>query len=242
MTATAARIVIIGANGAIGAALIDCYLQAQPEAQILACSRQPLVVAPNNISWHHFDVTDESSIAAAAAQSAAAGPLDRIIICTGLLHDAANAPEKSLQALDPVWLRQSFEVNTIGPALVFKHFLRLLRRDERAVCAALSARVGSISDNRLGGWYSYRAAKAALNMLIATAAIELRRSHPQALLIGLHPGTVDSALSAPFQGRLRPGQLQTPQQAAGKLRQVIETADVSTSGCCLAWDGSVIPP
>lgn len=236
------RIIIIGANGAIGAALVDCYRQSQPEAQILACSRQPLLATPDNVSWHSIDVTDESSIATAAAQAAVEGPLDRIVICTGLLHEGVNGPEKSLQALDPAWLQRSFQINTIGPALVFKHFLRLLRRDDRAVCAALSARVGSIGDNRLGGWYSYRAAKAALNMLIATAAIELRRSHPQALVIGLHPGTVDSPLSAPFQGRLQPGQLQSPQQAASHLLQVIETADLAQSGRCLAWDGSTITP
>ncbi len=236
------RIAILGAHGAIGAALIACYRQSQPQAQILACSRRPLVSLGDNTSWHSIDVAEESSIAAAALWAAAEGPLDRIVICTGLLHDADHTPEKSLQALDPAWLRQSFEINAIGPALVFKHFLRLLQRDERAVCAALSARVGSIGDNRLGGWYSYRASKAALNMLIATAAVELRRSHPQALVIGLHPGTVDSALSAPFQGRLQPGQLQTPEQAASKLRQVIETADISRSGSCLAWDGSIIPP
>jgi NAD(P)-dependent dehydrogenase (short-subunit alcohol dehydrogenase family) len=184
---------------------------------------------------------DERSIAAAAAQAAAQGPLDRVVICTGMLHGSGQRPEKSLRELDAAWLQHNFAVNSIGPALVLKHFLPLLRRDERAVCAALSARVGSISDNRLGGWYSYRASKAALNMLIATAAIELKRTHPRALLLGLHPGTVDSRLSAPFQTNVREGQLQSPAQAAGQLRQVIENADPALSGRCLAWDGSVVP-
>jgi len=235
------RIVIIGANGAIGAALVDCYRQAAPASWLLVCSREPLTDLPAHGQWAALDLLDERSIAAAAAQAAAQGPLDRVVICTGMLHGSGQRPEKSLRELDAAWLQHNFAVNSIGPALVLKHFLPLLRRDERAVCAALSARVGSISDNRLGGWYSYRASKAALNMLIATAAIELKRTHPRALLLGLHPGTVDSRLSAPFQTNVREGQLQSPAQAAEQLRQVIENADPALSGRCLAWDGSVVP-
>jgi len=235
------RVVIIGAGGAIGAALVQSYLQLDPPAQVLACSRQPLPLSSAAADWMALDLLDERSIAAAAAHAAAPGPLDRILICSGLLHDAERRPEKSLRELDAAWLQRNFAINSIGPALVLKHFLPLLRRDERAVCAALSARVGSIGDNRLGGWYSYRASKAALNMLIATAAIELKRTHPKALLIGLHPGTVDSPLSAPYQTNLREGQLQTPLQAAAQLLQVVESADAGLSGRCLAWDGSVVP-
>lgn len=235
------RVAIIGASGAIGTALALAYRQAEPAASILACSRKPVPDLPPAIAWAALDLLDEHSIAAAAAHAAAAGPLDRILVCTGLLHASGQRPEKSLGELDAAWLQHNFAVNSIGPALVMKHFLPLLRRDERAVCAVLSARVGSISDNRLGGWYSYRASKAALNMLIATAAIELRRTHPRALLIGLHPGTVDSPLSAPFQANLRDGQLQSPQQAAAHLLQVVESADPALSGRCLAWDGSVVP-
>lgn len=241
MPVTPLRVVIIGAGGAIGAALLQCYRELEPPAQILACSRQPLPASTPDDDWQALDLLDERSIAAAAAHAAVQGPLDRVLICSGLLHDAERRPEKSLRELDATWLQRNFAVNSIGPALVLKHFLPLLRRDERAVCAALSARVGSISDNRLGGWYSYRASKAALNMLIATAAIELKRTHPKALVIGLHPGTVDSRLSGPFQTHLREGQLQTPQQAATQLLQVIEGAAVAHSGHCLAWDGSVVP-
>jgi NAD(P)-dependent dehydrogenase (short-subunit alcohol dehydrogenase family) len=235
------RVVIIGAGGAIGAALVQSYLQLAPPAQVLACSRQPLPLSSAAADWMALDLLDERSIAAAAAHAAAPGPVDRILICSGLLHDAERRPEKSLRELDAAWLQRNFAINSIGPALVLKHFLPVLRRDERAVCAALSARVGSIGDNRLGGWYSYRASKAALNMLIATAAIELKRTHPKALLIGLHPGTVDSPLSAPYQTNLREGQLQTPLQAAAQLLQVVESADAGLSGRCLAWDGSVVP-
>ncbi len=225
------RIAIIGAGGAIGGALLQCYRQAQPEASILAYSRTAAAAATPQLQWQALDLLDERSIAAAAAHAAAGG----------LLHAPGRRPEKSLRELDPAWLQHNFLVNSVGPALLLKHFLPLLRRDERAVFAALSARVGSISDNRLGGWYSYRASKAALNMLVATAAIELKRTHPRALLIGLHPGTVDSRLSAPFQTQLRAGQLQTPQQAAAHLHRVIESADAALSGHCLAWDGSVVP-
>ena len=235
------RVVIIGAGGAIGAALVQSYLQLAPPAQVLACSRQPLPLSSAAADWMALDLLDERSIAAAAAHAAAPGPVDRILICSGLLHDAERRPEKSLRELDAAWLQRNLAINSIGPALVLKHFLPVLRRDERAVCAALSARVGSIGDNRLGGWYSYRASKAALNMLIATAAIELKRTHPKALLIGLHPGTVDSPLSAPYQTNLREGQLQTPLQAAAQLLQVVESADAGLSGRCLAWDGSVVP-
>lgn len=235
------RIAIIGAGGAIGGALLQRYRQAQPEASILAYSRTAAAAATPPLQWQALDLLDERSIAAAAAHAAAGGPLDRVLVCTGLLHAPGRRPEKSLRELDAAWLQHNFLVNSVGPALLLKHFLPLLRRDERAVFAALSARVGSISDNRLGGWYSYRASKAALNMLIATTAIELKRTHPRALLIGLHPGTVDSRLSAPFQTQLRAGQLQTPQQAAAHLHRVIESADAALSGHCLAWDGSVVP-
>lgn len=241
MSVAPLRIAVIGANGAIGAALLQQYLQAQAPAQVLACSRQPIVGLSPAVDWCALDLLDESSISAAATRAAAQGALDRILICSGLLHDAERRPEKSLRELDAEWMQRNFAVNSIGPALILKHFLPLLRRDARAVCAALSARVGSISDNRLGGWYSYRGSKAALNMLLATAAIELKRTHPRALVIGLHPGTVDSRLSAPFRSNVREGQLQSPEQAAMHLLQVIESADPGLSGRCLAWDGSVIP-
>jgi NAD(P)-dependent dehydrogenase (short-subunit alcohol dehydrogenase family) len=238
---TPLRVAVIGAGGAIGSALMQCYRELQIPAQLLACSRQRAPLAGPGDDWQPLDLLDESSIAAAATHAAAQGPLDRLLICSGVLHDAQRRPEKALRELDADWLQHVFAVNTIGPALVLKHFLPLLRRDERAVCAALSARVGSISDNRLGGWYSYRASKAALNMLITSAAIELKRTHPKAVVIGLHPGTVDSRLSAPFQAALREGQLQTPAQAAARLLKVIESADAANTGRCLAWDGSVVP-
>jgi NAD(P)-dependent dehydrogenase (short-subunit alcohol dehydrogenase family) len=135
-----------------------------------------------------------------------------------------------------------FAVNTIGPALVAKHFLPLLPRRGRSAFAAISARVGSIGDNRLGGWHSYRASKAALNMLLRNFAIELARRAPDAVCIGLHPGTVDTALSAPFRSRVAPDRLFTPARSAGHLLRVIEQATVADNGHVLAWDGARIPP
>ncbi|MEY4642289.1 MAG: hypothetical protein RLZZ227_2283 [Pseudomonadota bacterium] len=235
------RVVIVGASGAIGEALARQYLASDTPVQLIACSRQPVFAHEAAVDWRRLDLSDEDSIAGVARYLGEQGPVDRVIICTGVLHAGDRQPEKSLQALAPAWLRYSFEINAIGPALLLKHFLPLLRADTRSVCAALSARVGSISDNRLGGWYSYRAAKAALNMLITTAAIELKRRNPQAVLVGLHPGTVDSGLSKPFQARLKPGQLQSPEQAALALMRVIESASSTDSGRCLSYDGSVLP-
>ncbi|MBE7219847.1 MAG: SDR family oxidoreductase, partial [Caulobacteraceae bacterium] len=161
---------------------------------------------------------------------------------TGLLHEGARGPERALKALDPAWLARSFALNTIGPALAFKHFAPLLPRQGRSVIGALSARVGSISDNRAGGWYGYRASKAALNMIIRCAAIEIARSRPEALCVGLHPGTVDSGLSQPFQSGVAPGKLFTPAHAAERLLAVVDGLDAAASGRCFAWDGAEIPP
>jgi NAD(P)-dependent dehydrogenase (short-subunit alcohol dehydrogenase family) len=237
----AMTIAIVGASGAIGAALADRYRQQFADARILRYARRSNAAEGDDADCMRLDLLDEASISAAAGHAAAAAPLDRLLVCTGVLHEGERKPEKTLRELDAAWLQHNFAVNSIGPALVLKHFLPLLRRDGPAVVALLSARVGSIGDNRLGGWYSYRASKAALNMLIATAAIELRRTHAKAALVGLHPGTVDSALSAPFQTRLREGQLQAPAEAAAHLLQVIEAATPQQSGRCLAWDGSVVP-
>ena len=198
--------VVIGAQGGIGAALADA----------LAAGGQP-VLRLGRTTTPRLDLLDEASIAAAAA---VAGPGLRLVIdATGFLHDDAFRPEKSLRQLDPAHLAHSFAINATGPALLMKHFLPLLSREGPAVFATLSARVGSISDNRLGGWHAYRAAKAALNQLMRTAAIELARTRPLAVCVALHPGTVDTGLSAPF---AKTGlDVQTPAQAAARLLEVI---------------------
>jgi NAD(P)-dependent dehydrogenase (short-subunit alcohol dehydrogenase family) len=183
-----------------------------------------------------LDLLNEASIAGAAG-SCGAG-LTLVIDATGFLHDAEFRPEKSLREVDPVHLARSFALNATGPALLMKHFLPLLARDERAVFATLSARVGSISDNRLGGWYAYRASKAALNQLVRTAAIELARTRPLALCVALHPGTVDTGLSGPF---AKAGlDVVRPAAAAARLLRVIAGLDVGRTGTLVDQDGVTV--
>lgn len=236
------RAAIIGASGGIGGALLAGLAERHGGQGCYALARNPLAVTDG--LWHTLllDLRDEASIAAAARQIAADGPLDLVLVATGVLTLAdGTGPEKGLRALDPAAMAEAYAVNAIGPALVAKHFLPLLARDRRGVFAALSARVGSISDNRLGGWHSYRAAKAALNMLVRGAAIELARSHRHAIAVTLHPGTVDTGLSAPFQRGVAPGKLFSPEQSAGYLLDVLDGLTVADSGHCFAWDGARIP-
>ena len=183
------RALVVGASGAIGSAFVRALQQDPACQQVLSLSRA---------SHPGFDMQDEASIASAAAELAQAAPLHLIVDATGALTIDGHGPEKSLNALHTEPLLQSLAVNAVGPALLFKHLLPLLDTTQRTVYAKLSARVGSITDNRKGGWYSYRAAKAALNMLLHTAAIEAARKRPQLVVAALQPGTVASALSQPF--------------------------------------------
>lgn len=225
------RAAVIGASGGIGGALVAA-LEASG-AEVHALSRAGPVPV---------DITDEASIAAAAQTVARAGPLDLAIVATGLLHGGAVAPEKSVRQLEADTLAAYFAVNTIGPALVAKHFLPLLHKHERGVFAALSARVGSIGDNRLGGWHGYRASKAALNMMIATLAIELARTRPEAICVGVHPGTVATGLSAPFQSGVAADRLFSPERSAAHILEVLAALNPADSGGCFAWDGARIAP
>ena len=181
--------VVFGASGGIGGALVEAIQAAEKFEHVVALSRS---ASPS------IDLLDEASLERAAAFAADRGELRLVIDATGFLHDDRQGPEKSWRQLDAVKLARSFALNAIGPALIMKHVLPKLARSGKAVFATLSARVGSIGDNRLGGWYSYRASKAALNQLVRTAAVELARRSPDALCIALHPGTVATALSAPF--------------------------------------------
>lgn len=218
--------VIIGASGGIGAALA-----AQLEAD-------PAVTTVTRLARPALDLTNPASIAAAAA--GLTSPPDLVICATGLLHAEGVAPERALRELDAATMAQSFAVNAIGPALVAQAFLPLMPRDRRTVFAALSARVGSISDNRLGGWHSYRAAKAALNQLIRTIAIEHARRWPEAVVAALHPGTVDTGLSKPFQRSAK--SLFTPDVSAGHLLDVIDALAPAQTGRVFDWQGKEIAP
>lgn len=217
---------MIGASGGIGAALADA----------LEAKHRP-VIRIGRATNPKLELEDEGSIASAAA---AIGPnLGLVIDATGFLHSEKFRPEKSWRQLDPKHLAYSFAINAIGPALIMKHFLPLLARDERAVFATLSARVGSISDNHLGGWFSYRASKAALNQLVRTAAIELARTCKQAVCVALHPGTVSTRLSEPF---AKAGlQVQTPSQAAAQLVAVIDALTAQQTGLVFDHRGAQIP-
>lgn len=232
---------MFGANGGIGAALVRQLAASGQYAAVYAGARGALEDPPASVHTFQFDLTDEASIAAAAA--AIVCPPALVIVATGVLHDSNRsiAPEKSWRALDGATMAQVLAINTIGPALIAKHLLPRLPRTGRAVFAALSARVGSIGDNRLGGWHAYRASKAALNMLVANFGIELARSHPQAIAAALHPGTVFSALSAPFRQSTPDNPLFTPEQAAGHLLGVIEGLTPADSGGLFAWDGQRLP-
>ncbi len=223
------RAAVIGASGAIGAALVRA-LQADPR-----CAR---VHALSRGGTPALDLADENSLAAAAARLRADGPLHLLVCATGVLPLGPRSPEKRLADLDPATLAQVLAVNTIGPALVLKHFHALLPLKERGLFAVLSARVGSIGDNRKGGWYGYRASKAALNQLLHTAAIEVARQRPLAVLAALHPGTVKSALSAPIIGD---AEASTPDAAARHLLTVLDGLSATQSGGFFAWDGTVIP-
>lgn len=221
--------VVVGASGGLGDALATTLEADASAGRVHRFGRS---------RGAFLDLLDEGSIAAAAA---ATDQPRLVIVATGLLHDGGLQPEKRLADLDPERLARTFAVNTIGPALLLKHFGPKLPRDGKSVIAVLTARVGSIADNRKGGWYGYRASKAAANQLVRTAAIELAVRRPDCACVALHPGTVDTALSAPFQRGVPEGQLFTPDAAAARLLSVIDGLTGADTGRFFAWDGQEIP-
>lgn len=247
--AAGSRAMVFGATGALGAAFVAALEQDPRIARVYAVARRPPTQDPaqgpaasGKLRWLTFDLQDEPSVAAAVATAAADGPLDLVIVATGVLHDGARLqPEKTWRSLTPAALHEAFAVNAMGPALIAKHALGQLARDRKSVFAALSARVGSIEDNRLGGWHAYRTSKAALHMLLRGLAIELRVRNPGALCVALHPGTVDSDLSRPFQAGVAPEKLFTAEFSASKLLGVLDALRPTDSGRAWAWDGSPIP-
>ncbi len=227
----ALRVLVWGASGGIGGAFVAA-LEANPRvATVMAASRK--AASP----WR-FDLEDEASIAAVAQAAAAEGPLDLVLVATGVL---LPNPEKSWRQLDSSVLSRAYAINAIGPALIAKHTLGLLRRDAKSAFACISARVGSIEDNRLGGWHAYRASKAALDMLIRNLSIELRQRNPQALCVALHPGTVDTALSRPFQSAVDPSKLQTPADSVQQMLTTLDALGPADTGKLWAYDGTPIP-
>ncbi len=233
--------VVVGASGGIGRELVRQLARDSRYGAILALSRSSIEFDAPHVRSSTIDIADEGSIAATAALAVELGVPQLVVCATGMLHGPGVLPERSWNAVTAASLAQLFQVNAIGPALVAKHFLGLLPREGRCVFAVLSARVGSIADNRRGGWYAYRASKAALNMLVKTYAIELTRRAPQSICVGLHPGTVDTALSAPFQRSLARGQLFSPSESATHLLRVLDTLQTGDTGGVYAWDGTRVP-
>jgi NAD(P)-dependent dehydrogenase (short-subunit alcohol dehydrogenase family) len=234
------RAVIIGASGGIGRAFVQHIADMPSCEHVLALSRSSAEFNSPRVSTGQIDITDEDSVASAATKARELEPFDAIIVATGFLHGQEINPERSLRALNRNGLEANFLVNTVGPALVAKHFLALMPRGERSVFAALSARVGSISDNRLGGWYSYRASKSALNMILKGLAIEHGRRQKDHIILGLHPGTVDTELSKPFQKNVPDGKLFTAEYSADKLLEFIMSVTPDASGKVFDWAGKQI--
>ena len=218
------RGLIIGSSGGIGSAVARALVLRRWE--VVGLSRR----------GDGLDVTDEASVA--RVLGGIEGSFDLVFVTTGGLEVGGFRPEKSVKALDGAAMAAQFALNAIGPALVLKHVWRLIPKDRAAKVAVLSARVGSIGDNRLGGWHGYRAAKAALNQVVRTCAVELARTHPQAALVALHPGTVATGLTAAYAGG---HPTVTPEVAAENLLAVMERVGAAQSGQFFDWKGEVVP-
>ena len=249
---------IAGASGGLGAALVTRLANSPEVAEVFAISRSPATRLHDSLTGDAaakvtyidgIDFTLDADVArAAAAAKGEGGQLDMVLATPGMLHREADDesksmrvfPEKAWRELDPDMFLEVVRVNTVGPALIGKHFLPLLPKRERAIFAAISARVGSIGDNQMGGWYSYRASKAALNMVLRNFAIELGRKNKEAVVAALHPGTVETNLSSPFQRGVPAGKLFTPDYSAGCLLEVLDGLKSEDSGRLFAWDGECI--
>lgn len=231
------RALVVGASGGLGSAFVEQLAADERYTQVIAWSRSAKLLTGEKILANCIDLQQEATIIAAAESL---GEIDLAIVATGLLHDGDLKPEKSWRSLEPISMMRAFEINTIGPALIAKHVLPLMPRDRRAVFAAISARVGSISDNRLGGWHSYRASKSALNQLIRCFSIELSSKRPQAICVGLHPGTVDTNLSKPYQAGVPNDKLFTPEESARRLLGVLDGLTPAQSGRLYDWAGAEI--
>ncbi|MGQ4277560.1 SDR family NAD(P)-dependent oxidoreductase [Pseudidiomarina sp. E22-M8] len=230
------HVLIIGASGGVGQALVEYYLTVG--WRVTAWSRSRLSITHDALSCVQVQGYHPEQVADAVASLA---DLSGVISTLGVLHNAEFMPEKHLGAVNAEQLEASFQVNTILPILLLQQLVPKLPRKAPAFWLQLSAKVGSITDNYLGGWYSYRASKAALNMLLKTAAIELARSHKQLVIAAMHPGTTDTGLSKPFQDRLPADKLYSPAQSAARIAAVVEKLATGDSGKLLHWDGTELP-
>ena len=235
------NVAIIGSSGAIGRAFLDAYIADKNISNIYSISRTEVKSNDKRIIHINIDVTDEVSVKAAASKIEE-NRLDRLIVATGVLHTKSFGPEKSIKDIKIENFVKIFSVNTFGPALIGKYFLPLMKKDQKSIVAFLSARVGSISENKLGGWYAYRASKSALNQIIKNFSIEAKRTNSSGIIIGLQPGTVKSKLSEPFQKNVKKGKLFLPEDSVDSLVKVIENVMQSDSGKIFDWEGEEIAP
>lgn len=234
------NIVVLGGSGGIGAALIE-RLAGRREVETIHATyhrSKPRETGNPVVNWHQLDLTDEPEVSEWGSQIC---EIDWLLNAAGILHSPGQGPEKTIRNIDPAHFMDSIRINTLPTLLLAKHLHRTFRHGRPAVFATVSARVGSIEDNRLGGWFSYRASKAALNMCLKTLAIEWRRSLPNVAVAALHPGTVDTRLSRPFQKNIPDGQLFTPGQSAGYMLEVLDSLSPADSGSFLAFDGEKLP-
>ncbi len=233
------RVLIIGASGGIGQAMTSAFADRFTGGDIVASYRREApVFQQSNVRTVSLDATEETAIARLASEL---NNIDVLVNCIGYLHVGGRGPEKTIRKFEPDNLAKSIEINTLPTLLLGKHFGSLLKQSTPTVFATLSAKVGSIEDNHLGGWYSYRASKAALNMAIKTLSIEWQRAAPNCCVAALHPGTVATALSAPFSKNVPAEKLFNNQQCADYLMQVIDQLSPEVSGRFWSWDGTELP-
>ena len=239
------NIAVFGANGGIAQGFITHILQTLNQVNIHCISRQNyshkhVLQRQQQMTVHQITAYDDESLTTLSKQLASTS-FDLVFIATGALHDAHIQPEKRLANLTHEKFEKIMHCNALVPMLIAKHMLALMQKKHTAAICALGARVGSISDNQLGGWYSYRASKADLVMMLKTLAIETKRTHPLLRVCAIHPGTVDTALSQPFQSHVEPHKLFTKALAGQYIFNVINHLSPEHSGQQLAWDGAIVP-
>ena len=246
-----ANALVVGASQGIGLGFVKQLLANQAMAKIFATYRHPESAAELlNLAHQHsdrlqcfaVDLTEEVQIAESVNKiSTEVKQLHFVINCVGILHEGKLQPEKSLRQIEPDHLIRYFQVNSIGGVLLAKHLMPLFRHQDPSIFASISAKIGSIGDNRLGGWYGYRASKAALNMFMRTTAIEYSRRCPKTIVVTLHPGTTDTNLSQPFQKNVPPEKLFSVEKTVNQLLAVIDDLKIEDSGNFFSWDGSTLP-
>ena len=233
------RVLIFGGNGGIGHSLCKQLLNHSPEIELHATYRaNKRNDLSDDIIWHNVDITSEDEISELAAQFSS---IDWIINAIGLLHTPSNGPEKNLQSCQSEFFLENIKVNALPTLLIAKRFSACLKASSHPRFVTISAKVGSIEDNRLGGWYSYRSSKAALNMLIKNISIEWSRRMPKACILSVHPGTTDTPLSKPFQANVPDGKLFEPDKVASDILHIIEKAGPEITGSFLSYDGQTLP-